>query len=109
MLDSLSPSDPPVPISSTWSAGSGSGSITFDRPLDQTQVPDLATVFRGQAGLASRQATFLNFATPDTIGVVVEAFGSGPILPTGWAYAPPPGWIQSDADGAPAVAFQGVT
>jgi hypothetical protein len=75
--------------------------------LDQTQPLELPTIFRGQTGFASRQATFLNYATADTVGVVVEAFGSGPILPTGWAYAPPPAWIQDAATAAAAAAFQG--
>lgn len=85
--DFLLPETAPVPISSTWDGGSLTGSITFDRPLDQTVVLVGGDFARG-FGSVRREAATLNYSGSSTIEFTSLTAGAFDPLVLGWAYFP---------------------
>ncbi len=98
---------PPVPISSTWAGGTGIGSITFDKDLDEFVPVVLSDIRRGLGALASRIMVNLVLVDPNTIAIVTEALGTGDPIPTGWQYLKNTGWLRG-VDGAEVASFTGL-
>lgn len=79
------PDAPPVPIAQTYDSGAGTGSVTFDKPLDTGVVLNPGDWKRG-TGSGYRPVTALSYASPTQIsidGLDPIVFGG---IPAGWKY-----------------------
>jgi len=102
----LLPETPPVPVSATFNSGAGTGTVTFDKALDQTVVLDEDDWLRG-LGIARREVGGISYQSPTVIaftGVVGNIFIG---LIVGWKYTPGVAPIKG-INGVEVVAFEGV-
>lgn len=95
-----------VPVSSTWNAGTGVGTITFDGPVLFDGAP-FAPAFNHQTGSFTRPGTSIVQVTLDTIEVTTGPQGLA-FAPAGWNYNAAAGNLISGGSGLPVASFSGV-
>lgn len=81
------PPTAPVPIAQSYQSGAGTGTITFDQPLDQTVTLDPADWFRG-IGSFRRPVTALSYSSATVVAITGMSSNEAVALANGWAYTP---------------------
>lgn len=101
------PEQPPVPISSTYNSGAGTGSITFDQPLDTGVTLDPADFLRGLTG-SRRPVSSVAYGSSTVINIT--GMGSAVFTPLalGWQYTPGSAPLMG-ANGLAVAGFTGFT
>lgn len=94
-----------MPVSSTWDAGTGTGSITFSEPVAWAGAPAPGRFRRG-LGFNSRQGTNVTGIGTVTLGITVGA-PAPPGAPVGWAYNDVAGDLVTASSGVPVAGFSG--
>lgn len=101
------PDTNPVPIASTYSGLGGTGTITFDRPLDTGITLDPSDWLRGTGG-QTRHITSLHYSSSTVITFDTMGVAAAPALANGYKYTPGANPIAG-VDGAQVHAFEGFT
>lgn len=99
------PEAPPVPIDSSYNSGAGTGSITFDSPLDTSVPLDPADWLRGLTG-SRRPVTALSYASSTVISITGMGSSEFTPLTLGWQYTPGTNPLLG-ANGLPVAGFTG--
>lgn len=94
-------------MSATYNSGAGTGTVTFDKPLDQTVVLDPADWFRGLGGFR-RPVLTMSYASPTVVSIDSMGSNEAVALVNGWAYTPGTAPIKG-TNGVEVDAFTGVT
>lgn len=97
-----------MPIAQTFDSGAGTGTITFDQPLDQAVVLDPADWSRGINQFAHRDVVTLEYGAADRIDITSMSGSQSGGFPVGWRYVVGAAQIRG-TNGIPVAAFSGFT